>query len=217
MPEVIIKGQAGELEAKYQQANASNSPLALILHPHPQHGGTMNNKVVYTLFKAFASKGFTTLRFNFRGVGHSEGNYDNGKGELNDAISALEWLKANNPDSTEIWIAGFSFGAWIALQLLLQRPEISGFIAVSPPTNLYSFDFLSPCPKSGLVIQGNSDTIVDENAVRKFVEKLQKQRDISVRYQMITDADHFFHQKHDLLKSLICHYLEEQLSNKHTQ
>ena len=99
-------------------------PLALILHPHPQHGGTMNNRIVYSMFHMFARRGFSTLRFNFRGVGRSQGLFDHGQGELRDAAAALDWMQQHNPNSTGCWVAGFSFGAWIAMQLLMRRPEI---------------------------------------------------------------------------------------------
>ena len=89
MPEVIFTGPAGRVEGRYTAGPLPSSPVALILHPHPKHGGTMNNKVVYSLFQAFAKKGFSTLRFNFRGVGRSEGSYDNGEGELADAAAAM--------------------------------------------------------------------------------------------------------------------------------
>ncbi|MGH6968028.1 MAG: alpha/beta hydrolase, partial [Stellaceae bacterium] len=99
MPELVLTGPAGRLEARYHPSRIENAPLALILHPHPQHGGTMHNKVVYTLFHALARQGFTTLRFNFRGVGKSQGGYGNGEGELADAAAALDWLQNNNPDA----------------------------------------------------------------------------------------------------------------------
>ena len=107
----------------------------------------MNNKVVYNLFHAFAQRRFSALRFNFRGVGRSQGGFDNGIGELSDAAAALDWLQTHNPDASRCWIAGFSFGAWIGMQLLMRRPEIKGFISVSPPADKYDFTFLAPCRK----------------------------------------------------------------------
>ena len=109
------------------------APIALILHPHPQFGGTMNNQVVYTLYHTFAERGFSVLRFNFRGVGRSQGIWDGGPGELSDAASALDWLQIVKPDAKSCWIAGVSFGTWIAMQLLMRRPEVEGFICVAPP------------------------------------------------------------------------------------
>ena len=102
-----------------------------MLHPHPQFGGTMNNKNVYDLFYMYQKRGITTLRFNFRGVGRSQGVYDEGIGELSDAASALDYLQAMNPNAKHCWVAGFSFGAWIGMQLLMRRPEVEGFISIA--------------------------------------------------------------------------------------
>ena len=104
MPEVIFNGPAGRLEGRYQPSKDKGAPIAMVLHPHPQFGGTMNNKVVYNLHYAFYKLGFTVLRFNFRGVGKSQGYFDNGPGELADAASALDWLQLQNPDSSSCWI-----------------------------------------------------------------------------------------------------------------
>jgi len=136
MPDVIINGPDGRLEGRYQHSRVPNAPIAIVLHPHPQYGGTMNNKVVYALYNGFARHGFSVLRFNFRGVGRSQGGYDRGEGELSDAASALDWLQSFNQSASACWIAGFSFGAWIGMQLLMRRPEISGFVSVAPPGGL---------------------------------------------------------------------------------
>ena len=134
----------------------------------------MNNKVVYALYQTFQRRGFSVLRFNFRGVGRSQGRFDRGEGELSDAASALDWLQAHNPNATACWVAGFSFGAWIGMQLLMRRPEITSFISISPPANMYDFSFLAPCPSSGLVIQGDEDDIVPAESVNKLVQKLSQ-------------------------------------------
>src|SRR5690606_33724947 len=152
-PDVIFNGPSGRLEGRYQPGQGANPPIALILHPNPQFGGTMNNKVVYHLYHVFARRGFGVLRFNFRGVGRSQGEFDNGAGELSDAAAALDWLQTFNKDAPACWVAGFSFGAWIGMQLLMRRPEIEGFISISPPANMYDFSFLAPCPSSGLIVQ----------------------------------------------------------------
>ena len=120
MPEVIFNGPEGRLEGRYHHSKISNAPAAILLHPHPQHGGTMNNKVVYSLYQSFVKRGFSTLRFNFRGVGRSQGVFDSGQGELSDAASALDWMQTNNPNAQTCWIAGFSFGAWIGMQLMMR-------------------------------------------------------------------------------------------------
>ena len=113
MPEVIFNGPAGRIEARYNQAKSPGAPIAIILHPHPTFGGTMNNQIVHSLYQLFQSRGFSVLRFNFRGVGRSQGMFDNGAGELADAASALDWLQSFNRESRICWIAGVSFGAWI--------------------------------------------------------------------------------------------------------
>src|SRR5246127_2716348 len=180
MPEVIMNGPEGRLEGRYQHGEGPTAPIALMLHPHPQHGGTMNNKVIYALYHEFAERGFSVLRFNFRGVGRSQGKFDRGEGELSDAASALDWLQTYNPNASACWIAGFSFGAWIGMQLLMRRPEIDAFISVAPPANLYDFGFLAPCPSSGLIIHGDKDAVVPHRDVTTLVEKLKTQKGIII-------------------------------------
>ena len=207
MPDVIFNGPEGRLEGRYQHSKAPGAPIALMLHPHPQHGGTMNNKVIYNLYHAFARQGFSVLRFNFRGVGRSQGVYDRGEGELSDAASALDWLQSINENASACWIAGFSFGAWIGMQLLMRRPEIAGFVSVAPPANQYDFSFLAPCPSSGLVIQGSRDEIVPEAAVSKLVDKLSQQGGITIDYRVIPGANHFFTEQMDELNGHVEDYL----------
>ncbi|MBS0271224.1 MAG: alpha/beta hydrolase [Proteobacteria bacterium] len=192
MPEVLITGPIGRIEARYQQGKGRNAPLAIVLHPHPEHGGTMNNKITYALFRAFVDQGFSTLRFNFRGVGRSEGKFDHGEGELSDAAACLDWLQVQNPEPSQCWVAGFSFGAWICMQLLMRRPELDGFIAVAPPANMYDFTFLAPCPVSGLILQGAKDEIVPKDSIQKLVSRLSAQRGLHIDYRTVPDADHFF-------------------------
>lgn len=211
MAEVIFNGAAGRIEGRYHQTHRDDAPIALILHPHPQFGGTMNNKVVYALYRSFADRGFNTLRFNFRGVGRSEGIYDNGEGELNDAASALDWLQSCNPRASSCWVAGFSFGGWIAMQLLMRRPELNGFVAISPPADKYDFGFLAPCPVPGLIVQGDHDEIVNHFAVSKLVDKLQQQRGIVIDYRLISDADHFFVGKLQELTTYVDTYLQKKV------
>jgi len=213
MPDVIFNGPDGRLEGRYQPGQQKNAPIALILHPHPQYGGTMNNKVVYHLYQAFAGRGFATLRFNFRGVGRSQGEFDDGVGELSDAASALDWLQTYNPDAPAGWIAGFSFGGWIAMQLLMRRPEIEGFIVAAPPANHYDFSFLAPCPSSGLVINGKSDDIVPPASVQKLVDKLKQQKAIVIDHEVIDGADHFFESKLDAFNATVKTYLDKRLGN----
>ncbi|HUS54138.1 MAG TPA: alpha/beta hydrolase [Thermohalobaculum sp.] len=192
MPEVIFAGPEGRLEGRYHPNADKDAPIALILHPHPKFGGTMNNPVTYQLHYAFREMGFTVMRFNFRGVGRSQGEFDQGIGELSDAASALDYLQAQNQSTKACWVAGFSFGAWIGMQLLMRRPEISGFISVAPPANMYDFSFLAPCPSSGLIINGDADRIVPNDEVEKLSNKLKAQRGITITHTVVPEANHFF-------------------------
>jgi hypothetical protein len=207
MPEVVINGPEGRLEGRYHPSKQDTAPIAVLLHPHPQHGGTMNNKVVYALYNAFVRGGFSTLRFNFRGVGRSQGIFDRGEGELSDAASALDWLQGYNPNASACWIAGFSFGAWIAMQLLMRRPEIDAFIAVAPPANMFDFGFLAPCPASGLIIQGDQDQLVAAESVQRLVTKLMTQRDIRIAHTIVPGADHFFHNHLEPVTAMVEQYI----------
>jgi len=211
MPDVIFNGPDGRLEGRYHHGRAANAPVALLLHPHPQHGGTMNNKVVYALYHTFVRRGFSTLRFNFRGVGRSQGRFDNGQGELSDAASALDWMQTYNPNATACWVAGFSFGAWIGMQLLMRRPEIDGFISVAPPANVYDFTFLAPCPSSGLIVHGADDELVPEASAAKLAQKLSAQRNIRVSYRTVDGANHFFGSHLEPLTEVVDGYLGESL------
>ncbi len=214
MPEVIFNGPEGRLEGRYHLSKQPTPSIALMMHPHPQHGGTMNNRVIYQLYHLFVQRGFSVLRFNFRGVGRSQGRYDDGIGELADAASALDWLQANNPDAPQCWVGGYSFGAWIGMQLLMRRPEISGFISVAPPAGIYDFTFLAPCPTSGLILQGDADEVAAEPAVAALAKRLSAQRNIKVDYQVVPGANHFFHEKMDEMTAAIDGYLTKALTKK---
>jgi alpha/beta superfamily hydrolase len=213
MPEVIFNGPDGRLEGRYQHNATSGAPIALILHPHPLYGGTMNNKVVFALYQTFVRRGFAVLRFNFRGVGRSQGTYDNGQGELSDAASALDWIQSLHPNAQQCWIAGFSFGAWIAMQLLMRRPELSGFVSVSPPASLFDFNFLAPCPSSGLIVHGAADDLVPEAEVAKLAHRLGNQRDIKVEYRKIAGASHFYENHLEDLSDIVDKYLKKAMAD----
>jgi alpha/beta superfamily hydrolase len=210
MPEIIFNGPAGRLEGRYQQGKGANAPIALLLHPHPQFGGTMNNKVVYQMYYTFVKRGFSVLRFNFRGVGRSQGEFDTGLGELSDAASALDWMQGLNPNASQCWIGGFSFGAWIGMQLLMRRPEIAGFISIAPPANMYDFSFLAPCPSSGMVVHGTADQIVPEEDIDKLLERLYAQKGITIDHTQIEGANHFFDAHMDVLMEHVRRYLDER-------
>jgi hypothetical protein len=211
MPDVIFAGPTGRLEGKYQHQKHKSAPIALILHPHPRSGGTMNHRVSYELFYSFQRRGCSVLRFNFRGVGKSQGTYDGGIGELSDAAAALDWLQMMNPGAQTCWVAGVSFGAWIGMQLLMRRPEIHAFISVAPPANIYDFTFLAPCPASGLIVHGRNDTVSPEADVQKLVDRLNAQRGIKITQVKIEGANHFFDQHTPELVQTVEDYLDMRM------
>ena len=192
MPEVLLSGPVGRLESRYTHNNSSNSPSVLILHAHPGHGGNMNNSLSLKLHKLFTDLGFSSLRFNFRGVGRSDGEHDGSEGELADSAIALDWLQSQNTVSENFWICGISFGAWVGMQLLMRRPEIPKFILISPPAGKYDFNFLAPCPASGLVISGEKDNLIETDAVKSIIKKLNQQKSIIVKHDIVKGCDHFF-------------------------
>jgi len=214
MSEVIIRGLEGRIECRYHHSDNPRPNVALILHAHPNQGGNMNNEVVYRTYQSFVSKGFSVARFNFRGVGRSEGVFDNGIGELGDAATVLDWLQSHNPVHESLWIVGFSFGAWIGMQILMRRPEIDNFLALSLPVNKYDFGFLSPCPTSGAIMHGEQDSIVPGESLVNFVDAIHKQKGVTIECNIIPKADHFFRGKLDVLEENICKYIDSRLNKK---
>ncbi len=212
MPEVILTGASGRLEGRYAPPKTDNAPIALILHPHPKAGGHMNNPVAVQMYHLFMKRGFATLRFNFRGVGKSQGEFDSGIGELADAASALDWLQTTNPTASQCWVAGYQFGAWIGMQLLMRRPETDGFISVSPPTNIQDFSFLAPCPASGLILHGGADNVTTPVEVERVVAKLRTQKGISIAYELVEGANHYWSQHLPAVENHVGHYLDQRMN-----
>ena len=167
MPEILLNGPVGRLEAHYTHNNAADSPSILILHAHPGHGGNMNNPLTLKLHRLFSDNGFSSLRFNFRGVGKSDGEHDGSEGELADSAIALDWLQN-------------------------QRPEIPKFILISPPVGKYDFNFLAPCPASGVIINADKDSLIEVDLIKDVVKRLNQQKSINVKQEVIKSADHFF-------------------------
>ncbi len=211
MPEVIFTGPAGRLEGRYHPAKQKNAPIAMVLHPHPQFRGSMNHPIIYQVYYAFVARGFSVLRFNFRGVGRSQGEFDNGIGELSDAASALDWVQSFHEEAQTTWIAGHSFGAWIGMQLLMRRPEIRGFISITPPANMYDFSFLAPCPASGLFLHGSADTVVPPSEVERVVAKLRTQKGIVIDYELVEGATHFWSEHLPEVERRVGAYLDKRL------
>ena len=210
MPEIVFSGEEGRLEGRYSNGTTPDAPGALILHHSAQMGGNMNTTIPYNLYYLFQRHGFSVLRFNFRGVGRSQGNFDNGPGELCDAASALDWLQASNRNASRFWVVGFAFGAWIGMQLLMRRPEIKGFVAITPPANFYDFSFLAPCPASGLMINGGKDKIVPCEKIIELHHQLKTQKGAHVEHDMIKGANHLYTGYLPELIARVEEYLDKQ-------
>jgi uncharacterized protein len=184
----IIPGPAGALEAMTTCPAGEPKGVAVICHPHPLYGGTMHNKVVHTLARSFAELWFRTVRFNFRGIGASAGHYGQGVGETEDALAVLEWVRVHAPEAP-LWLAGFSFGAFMALRAAA-RFSVARLILVAPPVQNYPELGPPPVPRAPiLVLQGDRDDVVSPAAVRAWTEAIAP----AATLRLIPSAGHFFH------------------------
>ncbi len=193
---IFIPGPAGQLQAIYSPEESPKAAI-VICHPHPQHGGTMHNKVVFWLAKAFTAQNCAVLRFNFRGVEESEGEWDDGQGETDDALAALQWLHTKQPH-IPLWLGGFSFGCYAGLKAAQKMPQVSRLFAVAPAVNLYDFNFIDHDHRPLTVIHGDEDEIVPYSAVNEWAQKRPH-----LNFVTIKGAGHFFPQhKQALLDAL---------------
>ncbi|MEF9978237.1 MAG: alpha/beta fold hydrolase [Thermomonas sp.] len=190
---LAIAGPAGRIEAALDLPEADAMPqplLAIVCHPLPTEGGSMHNKVVTMTARALRESGIATLRFNFRGVGHSEGAFDDGQGELDDLRAVAAWARDAHPDKA-LWLAGFSFGAWVSLRAAVELGA-AALISIAPPVGRsWSFDDIAIPAIPWLLIQGEADEIVDARAVFDWVATLPR----SPRVVKMPDTSHFFHRK----------------------
>jgi alpha/beta superfamily hydrolase len=193
-----IRGPAGALESLLESPpDIEPVAIAVVCHPHPVHGGTMQNKVAHTLARSLVSVGALVLRFNFRGVGQSDGAFDNGDGEVGDVLAAVEWMREEAPD-LPLWIAGFSFGAAMAIRAaILCDPH--GLISVAPAVSRFprQLDTQPDCP--WLIIQGDKDELVAIEETIAWVNLL----DPGPELQVFPDTEHFFHGKLLLLRTAV--------------
>jgi alpha/beta superfamily hydrolase len=184
---VELRGTAGRLEAFLEEPGDGLLAAAVFCHPHPVHGGTMHNPVVFRAAKGAVSAGVAALRFNFRGVGRSQGAHDGGRGEAEDVATVLEEMALQYPH-LPLMIGGYSFGASVGLKVAMQSPRVAAVIGIGIATTLDSFDFLGGDERPLLLVQGDGDSFGPEATVRQLAERLGPH----VQLEMIPGTDHFF-------------------------
>lgn len=195
---VVFAGPAGQLEGLLDKPATAPRALAVVCHPHPLQQGAMTNKVAYILARAFNDLGALSLRFNFRGVGNSAGRYDEGNGETDDALAALDWLAGEHP-GLPLWLGGFSFGAYVALRAQSQRP-VERLVTVAPAVERFAAAALELPRMPWLLIQGDADDVVSPQATYDWIAGLATKPELVV----IKGAGHFFHGRlNDVRKAVV--------------
>ena len=207
---LFLDGPVGRLEALLElQKDSTPIGIAVVCHPHPLHGGTMQNKVAHTLARAFVRLEFAALRFNFRGTGKSEGDYGEGDGELLDALAAVQWMRDRYP-GLPFWLSGFSFGAAIAIRAAIET-EPAGLISVAPAASRFATDMdLQPsCP--WLIVHADQDELIDIDESVEWVNQL----DVGPELIVFPDTTHFFHGKLVLLRQAVEEFVTANSKRTH--
>ncbi len=200
-----LDGPAGSLEALVEGPPAAPRAVGVICHPHPLHGGTMHNKVVHTLARALLGLDGVTVRFNFRGVGRSEGAFADGLGELEDALAVCRWAREQFPD-LPLALAGFSFGAAVALAAAT-REKPCALVTVAPPVGRLLDQEIAVPAVPWLIVQGDADELVDCEEVLRWVNTLEPGPEVAV----LSGVDHFFHGRLLELRDIVSTFLRVQV------
>jgi uncharacterized protein len=183
----FIPAESVRLEALLRKPKDAPRGAVVVCHPHPVYGGTMDNRIVFRAAKAAAEAGFAALRFNFRGVGQSTGHFDQGIGEKEDVTIAISWLENKYP-ALPLALIGYSFGAWVGLQVGCQMPGVKALVGLALPLDLYNFEFLSGNPKPSLYIIGTRDEFCSQENMNRLEPRLPAASTL----RRIENADHFF-------------------------
>jgi uncharacterized protein len=200
----------GRLEAILKEPRASVARgVALVLHPHPLGGGTMHNKVVFRAASALNDAGLVSLRINFRGVGQSTGEHDEGRGESEDVLAALDYLTEQYPGKP-LTLAGFSFGSRVGLEVGINDARVHDLISIGTPVDKYDFSFLKACRKPILFVHGDRDEFGAADKVRALAASLPAEA--HARIEIISDADHFFEGRLDEMKRAITEWTNERMN-----
>ena len=208
---IMIPGRQGKIEAMYHVTKKAKN-VVLMASPHPKWEGLLDHSVMFTLYRAFVRCGFDVLRFNYRGTGKSTGTFTNGEGEISDAESCLNWLSDRYPPRVRYWVSGYSFGAWIGMQILMRRPECERFVGVALRPNLYPFDFLTPCPHPGLIVHGKEDSVTPCDLVVRLAYQLSAQKKgQKINLKLIQDANEKFSEHLRELEDLVSQYVTKEV------
>jgi len=201
---VDLYGSAGRLEALYRELQ-DPAGVAVVCHPHPLGGGTLHNKVVFRAARGLENANVATLRFNFRGTGASAGRHEEGDGEQEDVLAAIEWVKRKHPGA-KLFVGGFSFGAWVSSRVACEVPEVDAIFLIGTPVNKYDFDYLRHCERPILFVHGTQDEHGDVAKLEKLVQNMR-----NAEFVIITGADHFFTKQLEALEETIRTWAEEIL------
>ena len=198
MVDIMISGDAGKLHAVYHKSAMPAAPLAVVLSGDPRQKYHMNDRVSYATFRAFMDAGFSVLRFNYRGVNDSEGNIGTTSENMLDIATVIDWIQNSNEESDKIWLAGHQLGSWYVLQAMMRRPEISGFVMVSPDASVSDFAFLSPRPNRGLLMQGAMESDDARAFATHMTQVLKKQAQIDLETIRVKNATAAYAEPSDL-------------------
>ncbi|MCQ2574970.1 MAG: alpha/beta fold hydrolase [Alphaproteobacteria bacterium] len=198
MVDVIITGESGKLHAVYHKSELEAAPLAVVLSGSPRHKCHMNDRVSYAMFRAFMDIGFSVVRFNYRGVNYSEGAIGTTSENMLDIATVIDWIQNKNEDSDKLWLAGNQLGAWYVLQMLMRRPEVSGFALVSPDPTVSDDGFLSPRPDRGSLLRGAMEGEEATNFNAHLTQILKKQAQIDLETILVKNANANYDQPADL-------------------
>ena len=202
---VDLYGPDGRLEALYRELQ-DPAAVAVVCHPHPLGGGTLHNKVVFRAARGLENANVATLRFNFRGVGTSGGKHEEGEGEQQDVVAAIEWAKRGHPGKKLI-VGGFSFGAWVATRAACEIADVDALFLVGTPVNKYDFGYLRSCEKPMLFLHGTEDEYGDVDKLEKLAQGVRNAESV-----IVTGADHFFTKQLEAVEETMRSWAEEVLA-----
>jgi alpha/beta superfamily hydrolase len=201
---VDLFSSAGRLEALYRELQ-DPAGVAVICHPHPLGGGTLHNKVVFRAARGLENANVATLRFNFRGAGASAGQHDEGEGEQQDVVAAIDWVVRYHPGKKLI-VGGFSFGAWMASRVACEMPNVDALFLIGTPVNKYDFGYLRHCDKPMLFLHGTQDEYGDVAKLEKLTQQIRNAESV-----VVTGADHFFTKQIDAVEETMRSWATEIL------